>query len=278
MGGGRKMTPRASWLVAFLALAVQAKAAFEAAIPDAGQTALGGNLVAWSPEGGSKEANPALSAAGKGWFAGAGLTHPLGLTDLDLSGLWAGRSRSGWIPGFAVRWKSLRAGKLYAEDGWDLDVGTGDGNWQAGAGWRWGRVGFTEGGSDWIQGIALGIVAKPHPLLAAGLSWEDASLMGATDARMVQPWLARAGLVAAARDSNWVSNVSLEKRQDKGLSWAMGQELRWQVLRLRAGARLEPWTLALGAGVRWQGFGLDWAQEGDPRLGWQQHWTISVER
>lgn len=271
------MTPRQSWLAAFLALVPRAQAAFEAAIPDAGQAALGGSLVAWSAEGGSKEVNPALSATRGGWFAGAGLTHPLGLADLDLSGIWAGRGGNGWVPGFALRWKNLRAGNLYSEDRWDLDVGTGDGNWQAGAGWRWGRVGFADGGSDWIQGCALGAVAKPHPLLAAGLSWEDASVFGTSDARMVQPWLARAGLAAQARDSSWTSSVSLEKRQDKALTWAMGQELRWQVLRLRAGVRLEPWTLAIGAGVRWQGIGLDWAQEGDPRLGWQQHWTISVE-
>jgi len=271
------MTPRRSWFAAFLALVPRAQSAFEAAIPDAGQSALDGSVVAWSPEAGSKEANPALSAARGGWFAGAGLTHPFGLADLDLSGLWAGRGRSGWVPGFAFRWKNLRAGKLYTEDRWDLDVATGDGNWQAGAGMRWGRAEFADGGSDWIQGCALGAVAKPHPLLAAGLSWEDASVFGTSDARMVQPWLARAGLVAQARDSSWTSSVSLEKRQDKSLSWAMGQELRWQVLRLRAGLRLEPWTLAIGAGVRWQGVGLDWAQEGDPRLGWQQHWTVSVE-
>jgi len=268
------MTGRSSWLAAVLAVAAPALSAFEAALPDAAEVAMAGVRGA----GSSRSGNPAGLGAMAGWFAGAGLTHPMGLSDLDLSGVWAGRGAIGRIPGFVLRWKHLGAGDLYREDRWDLDAGMGDGFWQAGAGWRAGSARFADGANEWIHGGAAGLLVRPHPRLAMGLSWEDPSLFQATDRRMVQPWLARSSLEASPADSSWVSAVSLEKRQDKGFSWAFGQELRWQVLRLRGGVRLDPWTLALGVGVRWQGVGLDWAQEGDPRIGWQQHWTISVER
>lgn len=269
------MTARWSW--ATLACAVAAHAAFDAPIPCAAEVASGEGQVARAATGGALESNPALAASG-GWRAGAGSTHPYGIDALELSGFWAGRGRAGWVPGWQARWKLLRAGNLYREDQIALDLAHAVGNWQVGAGWRGGRSELEGEVPDWIHGLALGATFAPNRLVAVGIAWEDLSALAISDSRLARPWTLRSGVAAVPFDSAWVSRVGMEYRQREPVRWSFGQEMRWGVLALRAGFGVQPWVLAFGAGVRWNGIGIDWAQEGDPRLGWQQHWSISVER
>lgn len=272
------MTLGASWTILVALLAEASHGAFEVAIPSATEVAMGGGSVAWALEGGAKQGNPALVGAQTGWECGAGASHPYGMSDLDLGGVWAGRGPSGWLPGWMARWKGLRAGDIYREDVLELDFAKGDKNWILGGGWRSGRASFEGLAPDWSHGFALGASLRPHPRLVVGASWQDLSGIAVPEDRWAQPWELRFGLAAVATDSAWTSIANLRKRQSEPVGWSFGQELRLGILRLRAGLGLEPWILSMGVGLRWEGLGLDWAQEGDPRLGWQQHWTISVAR
>lgn len=252
-------------------------AAFEAGFPDASEAVLGDGQVAGLWTAASRDANPAL-AAGGGWRAGAASTHPYGIDELDLSGFWAGGGARGWLPGWQVRWKALRAGELYREDQVGIDLASGGARWSVGAGWRGGRTEL-EGRSDgWLHGLAAGVVFVPASRISLGAAWEDVSTISVPDSRWARPWTLRCGASAAGSDSDWVSLAGFEVRQDAPVGWSLGQEWRWGVIVLRAGLGFEPWTMALGAGLRWKGVRFDWARQGEPRLGWQQHWTISVER
>ncbi len=254
---------------------ISTHSAHEAGFPSAGEVAFGLPVARLVP-GGAGASNPALSGGDEGWRFGAGNTHPLGFADLDRRGIWAGKGRSGWIPGWTARWADLEAGDLYREDQLELDVATGGAWWQGGAGWRSGRTAFTGQSSDWTQGWAAGALARPVDGICLGASWEDRAALHASDPRLAQPWIFRVGVAAEARDSAWASHLSMERRQETAISWSLGQEIRWKILALRAGLRLDPWVVSFGAGIRWKGILLDWAQEGDAKLGWQQHWTISV--
>lgn len=256
-------------------LAGPSEAAHEAAIPSAGEVALA-NPVARALPGGAWEGNPALSGGLSGWRFGAGSTHPLGFSDLDLMGIWMGRGRNGWRPGWSARWSNFEAGDLYREDLLGLDMATGKDSWQVGAGWRGGRTAFGNAGADWTQGWALGVLVRPAAPIALAGAWEDRSGIHTEDPRLAQPWVLRLGAAVEPSDSLWASHLGLEKKQGAPLGWSIGQELRWKILVLRGGMRLEPWVLSIGAGIRWRSLVLDWTQEGDSHLGWQQHWTISV--
>lgn len=257
--------------------AMAAQATLETSIPSAGEVAVA-NPVARAVRGGAWEANPALSGTASSWRAGAGSTHPMGLSDLDLLGIWVGKGRTGWIPGWSLRWSNLEAGSLYREDRLDFDLATGNDRWQVGAGWRGGRADFGTARPDWIQGWAAGLLFRPLNLVTLGAAWEDLSGLRVPDPRLAQPWTARAGVAAVGSDSLWASQIGIEWKQDRSASWSFGQQLQWQIVVLRAGMRLEPWVLSFGAGIHWRNLVLDCAQQGDPRLGWQQHWTISVVR
>ncbi len=270
------MTRGLSLIQGLLVVGGIAQASFEASMPSAAEVALANGQVAWAPEGGALELNPALVGLDSGWTAGAGITHPLGISDLNLSGVWVGRGVGHFAPAWRLRWKQLQAGELYREDLLSLDVGTGNQNWLMGGGWRAGRSIFSEGKSTWIQGYALGAEIRFPAFLSMGAAFEDLAGLESPDPRFAQPWFMRWGLAASPVDSLWASAISLEKRQNQLLCWKFGQEVRWKILRFRAGVRMQPWVLSYGAGVRWEGLGIDWAQEGDSRLGWQQHWTISV--
>lgn len=265
-----------SWQV--LALAGGCHAAFDVALPSAVEVAMGGGSAAWALDGGARQGNPALAGAMGAWEIGAGTSHPFGMSNLDLGGIWVGHGPIGWAPGWMARWKGLAAADLYREDVLELDLAKGDKNWMMGGGWRSGRAAFSGSAPEWSHGYALGATLRPHPRVALGASWQDLSGIAVPDDRWAQPWELRCGIAAVAADSSWTSLANFDKRQAEPLGWSFGQELRFGILRLRAGLRLEPWVLSMGAGVRWEGFGFDWAQEGDPRLGWQQHWTISVAR
>ena len=277
LGGGRR---GACWAVRGMMLLgglcpVSVRSAHEAAIPSAGEVAFGSPVARLVP-GGAGAGNPALSAGAEGWRFGAGSTHPLGFAELERMGVWVGRGRSGWRPGWTARWADLEAGDLYREDQLELDVAAGGERWQGGAGWRSGRTAFAGQANDWTQGWTAGALARPLDGICLGGSWEDRAGFHASDPRLAQPWILRLGIAAEAGDSTWASQASMERRQGTAVSWSLGQEIRWKILALRAGLRLDPWVLSFGAGIRWRGIQLDWAQEGDAKLGWQQHWTISV--
>ena len=266
---------RRSWMA--LALAGGLDAAFEAQIPSATEIVMGDGRVALAAPGVSCESNPALAAQG-GWRAGAGSSHPFGIEALDLSGYWAGSGARGIFPGWQVRWKALQAGDLYREDQIGIDLAKGFGRWSLGAGWRGGRTELAGIDGGWSHGLSAGALWCPTRRLSVGAAWEDVSALGVPDSRAARPWTLRAGASASGDDSGWMSMAGFEMLQDEPIRWSLGQELRLGILRLRGGVSFEPWILAFGAGVRWNGIGLDWARQGDPRLGWQQHWTISVER
>lgn len=268
---------KARWSLGALVCAMAANAAFEVPLPCAAEVVSGDGQVARAADGAALESNPALAASG-GWRAGAGSTHPYGIDALELSGFWAGRGQGEWVPGWQARWKALRAGSVYREDQIAIDLGKGDGKWQVGAGWRGGRSELEGAPPDWIHGLAFGATFAPNRLVVVGVAWEDLTALAASDFRLARPWTLRSGVAAVPFDSAWISRVGWEYRQREPVRWSFGQEMRLGVLALRGGFGLQPWVVAFGAGVRWSGVGIDWAQEGDPRLGWQQHWSISVER
>lgn len=258
----------------FLA-SIPVQAAHEVSIPSAGEIALA-NPVARMVPGGAWEANPALSGASSGWRFGAGSTHPLGFSALDLAGIWVGKGRAGWLPGWTLRWSNLQAGEDYREDLLGLDVAMGRGIWQVGGGLRGGRTEFEGSPADWTEGWTMGLLVRPFERMTLAAVGEDLSGLHSADPRLAQPWTFRLGAAIVPADSAWASSLGWEGKQGKDASFSLGQELRWRVLVLRAGMRVDPWVLSFGAGIRWCDMALDWTQEGDSRLGWQHHWTISV--
>lgn len=250
-------------------------AAHEASIPSAGEIALG-NPVALMVQGGAWEVNPALSGASSGWRFGAGTTHPLGFSALDLTGIWVGKGGVGWLPGWTLRWSNLQAGEAYREDLLGLDLALGRGIWQVGGGLRGGRTEFEGSPSDWTEGWTAGLLVRPFEQVTFAVVGEDLSGIHVPDPRLAQPLTFRLGASIVPSDSAWSSSLGWEGKQGRDLSFSLGQEVRWRVLVLRAGMRVDPWVLSFGAGIRCWNLLLDWTQEGDSRLGWQQHWTISV--
>ncbi|MBK8801233.1 MAG: hypothetical protein IPN71_04100 [Fibrobacteres bacterium] len=248
-------------------------AAFEARLPAAAVEGRGGPSVAWAGDGDPLDANPALAAVATNRAElGGGLTRPLGFSDLGLGGLWARAKPWGGL-GLAVRWKSLGAGEIYREDAWGADLAWRSGSIAVGAGLRAGHVNL-EGenlGGPW--GGAAGIRAQVVEGLSLAASLEDPSLW--TSGRMSQPWLVGLGAALSGKDTSWAGDVSLERREGWGWSGKMGQELRLEPLRFRAGLRANPWTISVGIGGGVRNVRLDWAMEGEPILGWQHHISMA---
>lgn len=260
----------------WLPLVQSLSSAFEARLPAAAVEGRGGPSVAWAAEGDPLDANPALAAvAGSRGEAGGGLTHPLGMEDLELGGLWARtRTRAGWAA--AVRWKTLSAGEIYREDALGADLAWKGVRLAVGIGVRAGHVSLEGEDLGSPLGASAGIRLGMFEGLALAASVEDASLWRTEG--LSQPWVLGLGAAVAGFDSTWAGDAGLERREGFGWSGRLGQELRLEPIRLRAGIRSWPWTISVGLGGGLGGARLDWALEGEPRLGWQQHlsaaWTF----
>lgn len=257
-----------SWLAALLALF----GAFEGTSPVAAEAARGGPDPSWAGEGSPLEANPALAAASRGLEAGAGWTRPFDLPGLDMSMLWIhGRLPSG--TGLALRWRDLAASDVYREDLAALDLSQQFGRWTAGGGLRRARVEIEGKSIGSPTGWALGGTFALAPRIRAGLSWEDLSGLRADG--LPQPWTFRGGISAAGADSAWNAQAGASRRERGTWSWEIGQELRLDPLRVRAGLRLSPWTFCAGIGGVWKSVSIDYALEGETVLGFQHHGTVS---
>lgn len=247
--------------------------AFEARLPAAAVEGRGGPSVAWAADGDPLDANPALAAAADSrGEVGGGLTHPLGFADLGLGCLWArARPWGGW--GFASRWKTLSAGEIYREDAWGADLAWQSASLALGIGLRAGHVTLEGEDLGAPLGGAAGIRLGVFDGLALAASIEDASLFRTEG--LPQPWVLGLGASLAGKDSSWTGDLSIERRERNGWSGKVGQELRLEPFRFRAGLRAEPWTISVGLGGAVRGARLDWALEGEPRLGWQHHLSSS---
>jgi hypothetical protein len=257
-----------SWLAALLCLS----GAFEGSFPDAAVVGRGGANAAWGGEGGAMEANPSLATHGRDVEVGAGWTRPLDLDGLGLSGFWAhGRMPSG--TGIAARWRNLSADDVYREDLVAVDAAQAFGKWALGGGGRWGRVEVGGENLGCPLGWALGGTFAPANTLLVGASWED--LSGFRSAGLAQPWTFRMGASAIGADSTWNAQMGGQYRQRGSWTWDAGQELRLDPIRLRLGLRTAPWTLCAGIGGIWKGAMIDYALEGETKLGLQHHGSVS---
>ena len=257
-----------SWHAAFLCLC----GAFEGSFPDAAVVGRGGPDASWAGEGNALEANPALAAQTTGTEAGAGWTRPLDLEGLDLSGFWAhGRLPSGTA--LAARWRNLTAADIYREDLVAVDAAQNVGRWSLGGGWRWGRVEVAGRSLGCPMGWAVGGTLVPAGTLRLGASWED--LSGFRTEGLAQPWTFRTGASASSSDSSWNAQMGGQYRQRGSWTWDAGQELRLDPVRLRLGLRTAPWTLCAGIGGIWKGVMVDYALEGETKLGLQHHGSVS---
>lgn len=257
-----------SWLAALLCLS----GAFEGAFPDAAAVGRGGADAAWAGEGDALEANPALVADAPKTEAGAGWTRPLDLEGVDLSGFWAhGRLPSG--TGLAARWRNLTAADVYREDLLAVDAAQSAGRLSLGAGWRWSRIEVAGKSLGCPLGWALGGTVALARAVRLGASWEDVS--GFRSEGLAQPWAFRMAASAQGADSTWNAQMGGLYRQRGSWTWDAGQELRLDPIRLRLGVRTAPWTLCAGIGGIWKGVMIDYAMEGEPKLGLQHHGAAS---
>lgn len=257
-----------SWLAAFFCV----WGAFEGTFPDAAVAGRGGADAAWAGVGDALEANPALVAKAPGTEAGAGWTRPLGLDGVGLSGFWAhGRLPSG--TGLAARWRNLSAADVYREDLLAVDAAQALHRGSLGGGFRWSRIEVAGKNLGCPLGWAAGGTLDPAGGLRLGASWED--LSGFRSRGLSQPWTFRMGVSALGADSGWNAQMGGQYRQRGSWTWDAGQELRLDPIRLRIGLRTAPWTLCAGIGGIWRGVAIDYAMEGESKLGFQHHGAAS---
>lgn len=241
--------------------------------PCPARTALGGPQPSHPGGAETLRENPALLSTGPTFSAGSGFARPFDLDGLRMIGSWIA-----WNPGqggggasVGAWYRQFEAGDLYRER---LVL--------AGAAWktRWvvagaagtlAHVALAEELSHAASGdLDLGLLATPVPWIQAGAAVR--AVLGTPLGREGDPrrreilW----GATAAKGVDRWLWSVSGRWSRDAGTSWAIAQEARpvsW--LALRAGARLGPPVLALGAGWSRGGLRLDYSWSGDTDLGFQ---------
>lgn len=225
--------------------------------------------------------NPALLSTGPAFSAGSGFTRPFDLEGLRMIGSWIGwnPARSGVGGSVGAWYRQFEAGDLYRER-----LVLAGAAWKtrylaAGAAGSMAHVALAEGLSHAASGdIDFGLLATPSPWIQAGAAVR--AVLGTPLGRAGDPrrreflW----GATASRGGMRWLWSVSGRWSRGREASWMLAQEARpadW--LALRAGARLGPPLLALGAGWNRGGLHLDYSWSGDTDLGFQHGISLGWE-